>query len=662
MKAIGRIGGLWRYPVKSLAGESLMKAVLDETGIVGDRRWALKNRRTDELVNCKVLSSLLTVAAAYREEPAPGYGMAHAEILLPDGRRLMTSDPSVNAAISAIAGEPLELWPLLPPENTEHYRLRRPFTPELTKQRMGLRPDDPYPDFSTYEPEMVAELQYFFSPRGSYKDAYPLHYVTSASLATLASHQAGLEVSPQRFRPNFYIEGVEGGGFPELRWSGFDLLIGDAVLNCGEETVRCLMPSQAQVGLRAEPRMGFVLNRVTGLKFGAYCHVRKAGLISLGDAVYLDRKPRFRPIRSRILPLPDAIARNEMPIPAPPEAFRKARVVRKERETADTFSFGLKMLSGPAFPFLPGQHLIFRLRAPGEKRAIMRSYSLSNAAGGGANVTEDYTITVKRIGAGSGYLHDSVQIGDELDVRWPSGHFFVIPESSAPLALISNGIGVTPLFSMLQTIARVNPDRRVFWLHATANSSTHVFRTKLAGITAQLNDFHEWTIYRHPEEGDVAEVDYHASERINPAHLTALLDLPDLELFVCGSESFTSTVASMARELGVRDERIHTERFFSTLRQSPGSGTRREDARTCAVRYERSGVDAQWVEGGPTLLEIAEEAGIPADYGCRFGACLACSTPALKGEVRYPSSDIVPIPGEVLICCAEPLSDVVLDL
>lgn len=111
MESIGRIGGVWRYPVKSLAGEPLARARLDETGIIGDRRWALKNTRTGELVNCKVLTSLLTIGASYREEPVAGHGVAHARITLPDGRLLMTSDPSVNGAISAIAGQPLERMP-----------------------------------------------------------------------------------------------------------------------------------------------------------------------------------------------------------------------------------------------------------------------------------------------------------------------------------------------------------------------------------------------------------------------------------------------------------------------------------------------------------------------------------------------------------------------
>lgn len=663
MEFIGSIGGVWRYPVKSLAGEPLARARLDETGIIGDRRWALKNTRTGELVNCKVLTSLLTIGASYREEPVAGHDVAHARITLPDGRLLMTSDPSVNGAISAIAGQPLELWPLLPSSNTEHYRLRRPFTPELTRQRMGLKPNDPYPDFSTYEPEMIAELQHFFSPRGSYKDAYPLHYVTSASLATLESFHPGLDVTPRRFRPNFFIEGVEGGGFPELAWSGYDLVIGDAVLSCGEETVRCVMPSQAQMGLKAEPHMGFVLNRVTQLKFGAYCHIRKPGTIAVGDEVFLERRPKFQPIRSKLLPLPETMARGEIPAPPPLAPFYRARVVRKQRETADTVTFGLKMKSGELFPFLPGQHLIFRLAPASHARPLMRSYSLISAAGGAEpHPAEDYAITVKRIGTGSAYLHDEVEVGAELDVRWPSGRFFAVPESDTPIALIGNGIGITPLFSMLRTIARVNPTRRVFWLHATRNSTTHLFRQEVASLGRELAGFHEWTIYRQPRAGDVAGRDYHSSERIAPEHFSALVNLPDLEAFICGSESFTSGAQAMMRELGVRAERIHTEKFFSTLRWNAIDDGKRADSRTFAIRFERSGVEAQWSEGDPTLLEIAEQAGISADYGCRFGACLACSTRVVKGAVKYADPEIVPKPGETLICCAVPTSDLVLDL
>ena len=661
MESIGRIGGLWRYPVKSLAGEALETAVLDATGIVGDRRWALKNRRSNELVNCKVFTSLLTIGARYRQEPAPGYGVVHAEITLPDGRVLMTGDASANAAISAIAGQPLELWPLLPPSEEAHYRLRQPFTPEITKQRMGLRPDDPYPDFSAYEQEMIAELQYYFSPRGSYKDAYALHYVTSASLATLAGCRPGLDVTARRFRPNFYIEGVVADGFPELDWTGFDMLIGDVVLNCGQETVRCLMPSQAQRGLRAEPQMGFVLNRAAQLKFGAYCHVRKPGTISVGDEVFLERRPRHSAMAYVSTPLPADIASGNVAEPPPLPAFYQARVVGKRRETADTVTFGLRMPPGTAFPFLPGQHLILRLAPVGLGRPLMRSYSLSS--GSWFSDGADYAITVKRIGIASSYLLDSVEVGDELDVRWPSGRFFVVPEADAPLALISNGIGATPLFAMLQRVAEANPARRIFWLHATRDSRTHVFKDAIRELGQGLADFRAHTIYRNPQAADVRGVDYQSCERIDAQRLAPLAGMAGVEVFICGTESFTACVRDMVAGTGIAPERIHSEKFFSTVRSDAvGERAANADARTWSVRFERSGVEAQWTQGDPTLLEIAEQSGIPADYGCRFGSCLACSTRIIEGEVKYTDAEVVPKPGEALICCAEPVSDLVLDL
>ena len=287
MKSIGSIGGLWRYPVKSLAGEALNCAPIDATGIVGDRRWALRSELDGELINCKALPSLLKMGAYYTEQPFSGTEVAHARIRFPDGRTLSTRDPLIDATISAFAGRPLTLWPLLAQSNTEHYRLRQGWTPALTLQRMGMKPDDPFPDFSEYEPEMIEELQHFFTPRGTYKDAYPIHFLTSATLRTAQDFMPGADVTPTRFRPNLLIDTPGEHGLPELDWKGFDLIIGDVVLNCGDRTVRCLMPSQAQLGgIRAEPRMYSLLKGLSGYNFGAYCLVRQGGEIHIGDEVF----------------------------------------------------------------------------------------------------------------------------------------------------------------------------------------------------------------------------------------------------------------------------------------------------------------------------------------------------------------------------------------
>lgn len=654
MKAIGSIGGLWRYPVKSLYGEALEEAPLDDTGIIGDRRWALRSVLDEELVNCKAIPSLLTMGASYQNDPAPGYGVAHAVITLPDGRQIGTDDPQVEAAVSAIAGRPLTLWPLLPEANAEHYRLRQPFSPEVTLKRMGLKPDDPYPDFSTYEPEMIEELEIFFSPRGSYKDAYPLHFITSASLETVKEFLPGVRAEARRFRPNFLIDTVGETGLPELDWTGYDLVIGDnVVLHCGQKTVRCIMPSQPQLGLEAEPKMGGLLQRLANMNFGAYCFIRNAGTIKLGDKVYLDTRKTIHQIKAIRPPLPEDPRSPEeraAPLPSP---FAKAKIVSKKQETPDVVSIGLKLLTREALPFLPGQHLILACHLPGHERPVLRSYSISSAPSDSSE--EDYQITAKRIGLVSSYLHDGANIGDEVEVRYPSGRFFDLPVSEGPLVLLSNGIGVTPLFSMLKNVATTNPARKVFWLHATDNSTTHLFRDEINKISESLESFKELIIYRHPNEGDVANVDYHSTERIKSEHLRVMAGLEEPQVFICGTEAFINDSREFIQALGIADAQIHTERFHvQRSKTSPG--------KSFSVRFERSGIDSIWESGDLSLLEIAEDLGIQADFGCRYGACEVCSVPLVEGEVGYADPDVKARMGEAYICCAEPQSDIVLDL
>lgn len=655
MRAIGSIGGLWRYPVKSLAGEALESALLDSTGIVGDRRWALRSELVSELVNCKVIPALLSIGAAFAEEPKPGLDVAHAVITLPDGRSLGTGDPLAAAAISAIAGRPLTLWSLQPETDVDHYRLRRPFTPEVTLQRMGLKQTDAYPDFSAYEPALIEELQYFFSPRGSYKDAYPLHFVTSASLETARQFSPGIRAEASRFRPNFLIDTVGETGLPELEWTGADLIIGDVVLHCGQKTVRCIMPSQAQMGLEAEPAMGHLLRNLANLNFGAYCFVRNPGIIKQGDEVFLDTRKDIHPVMSRRPPLPEDLrtpnkAANPLPLPT---TFARAKVSSKTAESADVVSIGLKMIGFPPFPFLPGQHLILSLKPEGHERPLLRSYSISRGSSSSPN--EDYRITVKRIGLASSYLHDTVDVEDEIDVRYPSGRFFALPSSDTPLALISNGIGVTPLFSMLQSVAAVNPGRRVFWLHATSSSATHLFKDEVRALAKQLERFEQSIIYRQPMEGDVAGTDYHSTARITANHLHPVTKMMAPDIFVCGSESFHRDTMRAIGELSLVDARLHIERFH-VARQVQDGG------KHFSVRFARSGIDVLWSSGELSLLEIAEDLGIEADYGCRYGACEACSVPLLKGVVSYACKDISPRPGEIFLCCAEPRSDLILEL
>lgn len=663
-RLIGRIRQLWRYPVKSLAGESVERAVVDRTGLAGDRSWALRDVIADELTHCKAIPALLACAARYPVASGPGPGVSHAEIVLPDGRVVRTDDPFVEPVLSAVAGRPLTLWPLQPPENVRHYRIRRPMTLTVMRQRMGLPPDAPLPDFSMYPQEMMAELQQHVTPRGSYKDAYPVHFVTSASLDALAHLAPGVDLDVRRFRPNVVIETGEARGFPEHDWAGFDLIIGGIVMHCGPRTVRCAMPGQAQHGLAPEPRIGAVLRRHTGFYMGAYASIHQGGVITVGDEVFLESVRRERPLRPAVLA--QSVAAVEPAITAPrvdDGCFRRLRVVWKEREAEDVVSLGLKAEGAPRVAFIPGQHLVLRLRRPGHPAPLLRSYSISSAPGDGAR--EDFRITVRRMGAGSSHLHDSVQAGDELEARGPSGRFFVLPASPAPLVLISSGIGVTPLFAMLQAVAGHAPARRVVWVHATRNGRTHVFRQQVGTLAASLSRFSSLIVYTQPDAQDVPGRDYQLSRHLVDEDFASIADLRSAEVFLCGTPAFMSSVSGLLRRCGVEVERIHCESFGGARSRSSAadfSGMRAQPA-VRRVRFARSGIDAEWSAAGGSLLELTEELGLAVDSGCRLGSCCACAVPLIAGETEYAGAGIVaPPPGTVLLCCAEPLTDLVLDL
>lgn len=660
-QTIGRIRQLWRYPVKSMTGEALTEATVDRSGIIGDRKWAPMDSISGQLTNCRVFPRLLTCAAYYEQVPEPGYAVSHAAIVLPDGRTIHTSDAFVDTTISAIAGHPLSLQALQPPSDVEHYRIREQMSPKVMRKRMGLPPDYPIPDFSMYEPEMLQELQQFATPRGSYKDAYPLHILTSTALASLRSAAPGVDTDPRRFRPNILIETDDNTGYPEHDWQGFELFIGDAILQCGPKVVRCCMPSLPQHDLTAEPEIGAVLRDDVKMYFGAYVHVRQPGRIRAGDDVVLETSPNQPRMRPDIPAQPDTPpAGTDEPTPSVGQ-YNRMCVVGREQESEDTISLSLKAPHPVLRRFAPGQHLQFRLYPVHDAKPIIRSYSISNAPDK-PPIDGDYQVTVKRIGTASDYLHDQVRVGDELEVHWPTGRYFALPQSDDPLVLISNGIGITPLVSMLESVVTKNPARTVFWVHATRDGHTHLFKEVVAVLAEQLSNFSFFVIYRQPNDTDLKGRDYHTTRYLEREDLAPLASMPNADVFLCGSPAFMDTAKALIATYDIPDRRIHIELFTSGNRaaasatQGAGTGPIR------TVRFAASGVESQWVQGGPTLLEIAEDSGLSVDYGCRFGACEACSAGILEGTVAYAASDTVTRPGEILLCCAEPTSDIVLDL
>ena len=81
------------------------------------------------------------------------------------------------------------------------------------------------------------------------------------------------------------------------------------------------------------------------------------------------------------------------------------------------------------------------------------------------------------------------------------------------------------------------------------------------------------------------------------------------------------------------------------------------------VTFARSGISAPFAASRRSVLDLADACDVPTRWACRTGVCHTCTTPLLSGGVTYSPDPLEPpADGEVLICCAQPSTDIVLDM
>ncbi len=287
MRIVGRIREIWRYPVKSMGGERLAACNLGAGGIPGDRAWALRDDAAGEIRGGKKLPVLMRCSARFLAEPEPGRS-APAEMQLPDGSSLRTDAPDASARLSELVGRRVTLCPLRPAEDLDHYRRGLPDNPDMLEELreiFGREADEPLPDLSVFPPEIME----FTSPLGTYFDAFPLHFVTTATLREMARLAPGSTFDARRFRPNFVVEtsAEAGSGLVENDWSGRELRLGTARIRALMPTVRCSMITQPQADLPKDPGVLRAVVREAGQNLGSYAVPVDAGTVREGDEVVL---------------------------------------------------------------------------------------------------------------------------------------------------------------------------------------------------------------------------------------------------------------------------------------------------------------------------------------------------------------------------------------
>ncbi|MDN3557500.1 FAD-binding oxidoreductase [Halomonas maura] len=240
------------------------------------------------------------------------------------------------------------------------------------------------------------------------------------------------------------------------------------------------------------------------------------------------------------------------------EPPRRLRVIDKVAESERITSFLLADAESAALdPFEAGQHLAIELEVPQRPGRVGRSYSLS-----GTPFAETYRLSVKREqdGTASRFLHDRVAVGDHIEARRPSGDF-VLPRRRCPLVLVSAGVGITPVLSMLHAVVAENAGRPVWFVHGTRDGGTHAFRAEVEALVAGSDGVVRRTFYSAPRASDTAGVDYDTKGRITAGDLLALEAGPEACYLLCGPAGFLADLSAGLEAGGVSPGRIDFETF-----------------------------------------------------------------------------------------------------
>jgi ferredoxin-NADP reductase/MOSC domain-containing protein YiiM len=508
------------------------------------------------------------------------------------------------------------------------------------------------------------------------------------------------DLQPGHFGENFTVEGLADNEV----CIGDRYRIGQAVFEVSQPRVTCY-----RVGLRlGEPQMAALL--VSHRRPGFYFRVITEGQIEAGqDIVKIGSGPEQLSVAEidALLYLPghprDALER-ALRIPAlstgwkgslqnlltqadgtstsagntgltaaassPPPAwagFRRLHVAATHNESRTVRSITLADPDGaPLPPWRSGQSIAVRLSREGTQDTLIRNYSLSNWAGAG-----NYRISVKHEmhGIASTYIHSHVKVGDILEVAAPRGGFF-LTDADSPVILMSAGVGVTPVLSMLHTLAAIDSPRQVWWLHAARDQSHHSFAEESRELLNQLNNTHSHVFYSRPESAAPFPADAEHGH-LSTATITEL-GLPRTgDVYICGPKSFMDDVTAGLAELGFEYAQIHTETFGATAALTPGITAAAVSPHLPVgppgpgpqVQFARSGITAPFGPPAGSLLEFAEACDVPAQWACRTGVCHNCETALISGGVDYTLEPLeAPAPGNILLCCTQPAEPIVIDL
>ena len=328
----------------------------------------------------------------------------------------------------------------------------------------------------------------------------------------------------------------------------------------------------------------------------------------------------------------------------------RGRVVEIRRETVDSATLVIKPGWGFSFDYQPGQYIGIGVLVEGRWR--WRSYSLTSspvtgAAGPAKSGIRDrrtITITVKAMPEGflSSHLVSGVAPGTIVRLAAPQGNFVMPDPAPASVLFLTAGSGITPVISMLRTLARREQVTDVVHLHSAPTESDVLFAAELAELGRRHGGY-RLRLRTTRTEGrlDFARLD------------DEVPDWRERQAWACGPEGMLNGAEKYWTAAGIAD-RLHLERFAATKAATHGQGG--------TVEFARSGKTLT-VDAATSLMDAGEQVGVQMPFGCRMGICQSCVVGLLDGHVRDLRSGVEHEPGtRIQTCISAASGDCTLDV
>jgi ferredoxin-NADP reductase len=296
--------------------------------------------------------------------------------------------------------------------------------------------------------------------------------------------------------------------------------------------------------------------------------------------------------------------------------------------------------------FKAGQHVEVSLNIDGE--VVPRHYSISPLPNG------RFSFTVKRVegGKASGWIHQHLRAGTVLKIGHAQGRFCRDVNSSGKALYLVAGSGITPCHSMVNDLLRKAP--------AQAQDLQVITQFKSGAEVIFAQTLQRWaqagvkvhTAFSQGSATGQSLPGVSSSARLDANMLVAQCpDIASREVYLCGPDGFMQAMMGHLQALGVDAKRIHTERFsFASDAASPDANFQAEGAEVYFQHLDTR-VTLTAADQGKTLLQIAQDHGVPVESGCCQGMCGTCRLVAHEGQVSGNALGKV-----VYLCTAYPAS------